>query len=439
MKKITKRIFSIVLIFCAICFVAVLVLVFGINQVTKKNELVMDKYIRNRQYMNDINQKMYEIQSLISGYIITTDEGQYDEYEKEVSEAKNAIDELLVDFNENLDDEEDEELLHQVSRNYRGFLNQIEVVYSLCRDGNKYVAETYVCDVMSDYLDNVNKVLKEMEDRTQNDMVEAEKEVRVLHKRIRAGEIVCIISLVVSICICIALIDRSGKMILFWQDRSIKEHNQHIMNIQNHIIFGMANLIESRDGNTGEHVKRTSHYVDIIVRQLEKMGYYKDEIDSSYIENISKAAPLHDIGKIRIPDAILQKKGKLTDEEFEEMKTHTTEGSKIVRDTIGDIGAPEYIQIVNDVVKFHHEKWNGTGYPCGLSGEDIPLAARIMAVADVFDALVSKRCYKDEFSVDKAYEIINEDSGKHFDPKVAKAFEAIRDDVEKYLISEKHG
>lgn len=172
------------------------------------------------------------------------------------------------------------------------------------------------------------------------------------------------------------------------------------------------------------------------MKQLKKMDYYKDEIDDFYIENISKAAPLHDIGKIRVPDAILQKPGKLTPEEFEEMKRHATEGSIIVRDTIGDIGAPEYIEIINDVVKYHHEKWNGTGYPCNLSGEDIPLAARIMAVADVFDALVSKRCYKDEFSVDKAYEIIHEDSGKHFDPKVVEAFEAIRGDVEDYLLND---
>ena len=147
-----------------------------------------------------------------------------------------------------------------------------------------------------------------------------------------------------------------------------------------------------------------------------------DVLTDEYIDSVIKSAPLHDIGKIRISDSILNKPGKLTDEEFEIMKQHTTYGAQVIEQCISTLPGSNFLGEAKNIAKYHHEKWNGKGYPEGLSGEDIPLSARIMAVADVFDALISKRVYKDAFSFDKAMEIIKEDSGTHFDPKVAEAF-----------------
>ena len=144
-----------------------------------------------------------------------------------------------------------------------------------------------------------------------------------------------------------------------------------------------------------------------------------------------KAAPLHDIGKIKIADSILNKPGRLTPEEFDVIKTHTIEGAKIIEQTLRNIENNDYIETAEQMALYHHEKWNGTGYPMGLAGEQIPLCARIMAVVDVFDALTSKRVYKDAFSVDKAIDILKESSGSHFEPELVDEFIKIRSKIEK--------
>ena len=144
-----------------------------------------------------------------------------------------------------------------------------------------------------------------------------------------------------------------------------------------------------------------------------------------------KAAPLHDIGKIKISDSILNKPGRLTPEEFDVIKTHTIEGAKIIEQTLRNIENNDYIETAEQMALYHHEKWNGTGYPMGLAGEQIPLCARIMAVVDVFDALTSKRVDKDAFSVDKAIDILKESSGSHFEPKLVDEFIKIRSKIEK--------
>ncbi len=140
------------------------------------------------------------------------------------------------------------------------------------------------------------------------------------------------------------------------------------------------------------------------------------------MRNLVVAAPLHDIGKIHIPDAVLNKPGKLTEEEFEIMKTHTTAGQELLIRAKEEIGESEYLNMAVEMAAYHHEWWNGKGYPYGISGEEIPLCARIMAIADVFDALTSRRCYKNAMPFEKAYAIIREESGTHFDPAVAEAF-----------------
>ena len=211
--------------------------------------------------------------------------------------------------------------------------------------------------------------------------------------------------------------------------RELNAKNQKVTEIQQKMIYSLANLVENRDEDTGKHVIRTSKYVEMIAVQTMRRGFYLEEIDGKYIENLVKAAPLHDIGKITIPDSILKKPGKLTAEEFELMKTHATEGARIINNILDVSEDRDYIDVAVDIAKYHHEKWNGEGYPAGLSGEDIPLCARIMAIADVFDALISTRCYKDALPYDKAFAIIEEEKGRHFDPVLVDMFLSMKDRI----------
>lgn len=211
------------------------------------------------------------------------------------------------------------------------------------------------------------------------------------------------------------------------KSKMILEKEKAIIKIQDNTIISLSNLVENRDSDTGHHVKRTSKYVELLALKLKEDGYFKNILTDSYINLLIKAAPMHDIGKIVVPDTILKKPGKLTPEEFEQMKSHTKEGGKIVRSLLGISQDPEYIQVAVDISTCHHEKWNGEGYPYHLSENNIPLSARIMAIADVFDALVSKRCYKQSMSPDEAFEIIEKESGTHFDPILVKEFLSLKE------------
>lgn len=207
------------------------------------------------------------------------------------------------------------------------------------------------------------------------------------------------------------------------QAKKITEDAMRLGHIQDSVIIGMANLIESRDGSTGKHVKNTQNYVGMIANELLARGYFKDELTPAYIEDLRKAAPLHDVGKIKIPDAILQKPGKLTPEEFETMKLHTTHSRKIIQTILGDLEDEHYVRLVEDIALYHHERWDGTGYPAGLTEDNIPLSARIMAVADVFDALYEERCYKPPIRpVERIMQIMSEGRGTQFDPAIIDVF-----------------
>lgn len=195
----------------------------------------------------------------------------------------------------------------------------------------------------------------------------------------------------------------------------------------------MADLVENRDKNTGGHIQRTAKYVEIIARKLKSENKYTDILTENYIENMATAAPLHDVGKIHIPDAILNKPGKLDEEEFAMMKTHAAAGADIIVHVEESAGDLEYLRIAKEMAEYHHEHIDGKGYPHGITGDQIPLCAKILAVADVFDALVSKRCYKDPMPLDKAFAIIEEESGSHFDEDVAKAFLDNREEIEEIL------
>lgn len=204
--------------------------------------------------------------------------------------------------------------------------------------------------------------------------------------------------------------------------KDVESKTQEIRKIQHSVIASFANIVEARDGVTGQHIKRTSAYVEIITKALQEDSRYKEILTNEYTELLIAAAPLHDIGKIAIPDAILTKPGRLTEEEFKIIQSHCEIGAQIIVETLSSVERESYLTIAREMAHYHHEKWDGSGYPCGLHEEEIPLCARIMAIADVYDALRSKRSYKDAFSKEHALEIILKDSGKHFDPDIVKVF-----------------
>lgn len=213
----------------------------------------------------------------------------------------------------------------------------------------------------------------------------------------------------------------------------LNDKDATIRKMQDSLIMVLADMVESRDKNTGDHVRKTAIYTGIIMEELISEGIYTDILTPEFVSDVIKSAPLHDIGKISVSDAILNKPGKLTDEEFDLMKSHTTAGSEIVQRVIETVPEAGYLNTAKELAEYHHEKWAGRGYPHGISGDEIPLSARIMAVADVFDALVSKRSYKQGMPVEKAFGIIEEGIGTHFDPHVARAFLNAEDKVREVL------
>lgn len=229
------------------------------------------------------------------------------------------------------------------------------------------------------------------------------------------------------------LMNIDNSISMYVQRRNLQISNQKLQDIQNSIIISFADLVESRDMFTGQHIKRTSAYMEVLVHHMANMTKYRDQLTKRQQELMCKAAPLHDIGKIKISDTILNKPGRLSDEEFEKIKLHTVEGGKIINSTLTNIEDHDYLMTTHDMALYHHEKWDGTGYPCQLAGEDIPLCARIMAVVDVFDALTSKRIYKDAFTASKAFAIMQECSGTQFDASVLSAFFDISEKVEEVL------
>jgi HD-GYP domain-containing protein (c-di-GMP phosphodiesterase class II) len=187
----------------------------------------------------------------------------------------------------------------------------------------------------------------------------------------------------------------------------------------------LAYQAELRDLETGKHLERTAHYVRLLAEELSGLPKYRTYMTPSYIADLVKSAPLHDIGKVAIPDLILRKPGKLTPEEFEIIKGHCEYGTRVLKLADEKLSFQSFLKIAIQIVSSHHEKWNGTGYPKGLKGDAIPLSGRIMALADVYDALRSDRCYKKGFSHEDSCRIILQEKGEHFDPEIVDVFSGI--------------
>lgn len=213
-------------------------------------------------------------------------------------------------------------------------------------------------------------------------------------------------------------------------EKQVQEKSRHISHIQQHVVLGMANMVENRDNNTGGHIKRTSEIIEILVDTIQKHKLM--ELEPQFCEDLIKAAPMHDLGKIGIDDRILRNPCRLTEEEFSAIKAHSEQGATLVKGILDGVEEEHFVKVAINVARHHHEKWDGTGYPAGLKGEEIPLEARIMAIADVYDALVSKRCYKEPMSFEKANEVMLESMGSHFDPGLKEVYILSREKLEDY-------
>ena len=222
----------------------------------------------------------------------------------------------------------------------------------------------------------------------------------------------------------------------FWhEEQRVKEHTREIAMVQEATIESMSSLTETRDPDTGEHIKRTQNYIRLLAQYLSNHPGFSGFLDDETIDLLWKSAPLHDIGKVGVSDRILLKPGKLTDQEFEEMKQHTVYGRDTILAAEKKLGKRSFLKIAREIAYTHHERWDGSGYPDGLRGEEIPVPGRLMALVDTYDALTSKRIYKPQLPHEKAVEIIMENKGTQFDPIVVDAFVEVKDDFHQIALT----
>ena len=218
-------------------------------------------------------------------------------------------------------------------------------------------------------------------------------------------------------------------------DQVIRDRTFQIQRLQNGIISVLADMVENRDKNTGGHIVRTTTYLRILIDAMMKKGVYLEEMQGWNLETVISSSRLHDIGKITISDIILNKPSRLTEEEYTVMKTHAAEGERIIDQIIEQTGSGEFLQSAKLFAGFHHERWDGHGYPYKLKETEIPLQGRIMSIVDVFDALMSVRPYKDAFSFNEAVDIIMTSSGKQYDPKITEVFFEVKDKFEEVALN----
>lgn len=415
---------------------------YNINIIVGNYEQIIEENLRDKQNMSELKDLMYRHQVIASLHTLSSTDDRA-AYEDKANELKELIMEKLDEINDGVSGGEEEQLFHNVYSDAISYFQNANNVFKLSNSGNIATAQYYINSTMSEFISSINNNADIMNSHIDDEMKATREKMDMSITTANISVIVCSLAIVIAVTVCLIMCVHITANLESYKNyleadnenktHEIMEHNRKMLAIQESTIIGMANLIESRDQDTGEHVKRTSIYVELLAKAAQKAGYCSDILTDRYVELTIKAAPLHDIGKIAVSDSILQKPGRLTEEEFECMKTHTTAGGHIVLDVLGNIEDNEYIEIASRMATSHHEKWNGSGYPLGLKEDEIPLCARIMAVADVFDALVSKRCYKEQMPVDKAFDIISESGGSHFDPELARLFVGIRSDIEKVM------
>lgn len=443
--SIPFKIFIMVLSAGIIGIAGVLILKNNIDKLSQSYQEIIEEHNVNRSYMEQISQILYQHRSIVAIHVASKEENTYEKYERDEKQLRGKLEDLLTRFRKRMTGDQREQMYHRVYSDYYSYLQNVDVTMQLSREGSTETAIFYLTGQMSDFLESVNKNLAGLEQLTMEEMELAKNRMNSYIRFSRLSTTVCIIMISVTMLICLVYcvtitshLDRykvNLEQEIEQKNLSITQHNEKMMLLQDNIITGMANLIESRDGDTGEHIKRTSFYVNLLACALREQGLYTDILTDNYIELLTKAAPMHDIGKIVVPDSILQKPGRLTPEEFEAIKQHSAEGGRIVREVLGSIEEKDYVEIAADMAAHHHEKWDGSGYTAGLSEEGIPLSARIMAVADVFDALVSKRCYKSAMPLEEAFAELKRSAGTHFDPQLIAVFLGLRNQITEYLES----
>lgn len=445
MKNIPLKIFIMVLIAGVVGISGMIILKNDIGDLSEGYRSITDEYSANKQYTLEIRALLSRHQALVANHTAANSEEKYSEYEASADGIETQLRDMFSELGGRMGGDESEKIYHKAYSSFLSYLQNADIAFGFSREGSKGTADYYIVNVMDDYAGKVNANLDALDGYTEEEICAARDRMDGYISFSTVSAAVCISAVAVSVAVCLTFCVKITSDLEKYKDAlekdverkaaALREHSEKMLRIQNNTIIGMANLIESRDGDTGEHVKRTSRYVSMLASAAKESGYCTDILTDGYIELLSKAAPMHDIGKISVPDSILQKPGKLTAEEYDSIKSHAAEGGRIIREVMSGIEEKDYIDIAADVAAFHHEKWDGTGYPRGLSGGDIPLCARIMAIADVFDALISKRCYKAPMPLDEAFGIIENSAGTHFDPDLAGLFLGLREDIESYLES----
>ncbi len=444
-KSIPFRVFIMVLSASIIGISGVLILKHNIDSLSDSYREIIEEHNVNRTYMEQISQLLYQHRSIVAIHVASKEAKDRAKYEETEQQLREKMGTTLAQFRRRMTGNEREQVYHRVYSDYYSYLQNVDITLQLSREGSVETSVYYLTGQMSDFLESVNKNLSQLEQLTLNEMKLAQEKMNSCIDFSRVSTTICIIMISATMLICLIYCVTITSHLEQYKENleqeieqknlSITQHNEKMLALQDNIIIGMANLIESRDGDTGEHIKRTSFYVNLLARAIRDKGLYTDILTDNYIELLTKAAPMHDIGKILVPDHILQKPGRLTPEEYEIIKEHSAAGGKIVREVLGFIEEKDYIEIASDMAAHHHEKWNGSGYTKGLAQEDIPLSARIMAIADVFDALVSKRCYKSPMPVEEAFAEMEKSSGTHFDPQLVKIFRGLKEEIMGYLHS----
>lgn len=389
-KSIPFRVFIMVLSASIIGISGVLILKHNIDSLSDSYREIIEEHNVNRTYMEQISQLLYQHRSIVAIHVASKEAKDRAKYEETEQQLREKMGTTLAQFRRRMTGNEREQVYHRVYSDYYSYLQNVDITLQLSREGSVETSVYYLTGQMSDFLESVNKNLSQLEQLTLNEMKLAQEKMNSCIDFSRVSTTICIIMISATMLICLIYCVTITSHLEQYKENleqeieqknlSITQHNEKMLALQDNIIIGMANLIESRDGDTGEHIKRTSFYVNLLARAIRDKGLYTDILTDNYIELLTKAAPMHDIGKILVPDHILQKPGRLTPEEYEIIKEHSAAGGKIVREVLGFIEEKDYIEIASDMAAHHHEKWNGSGYTKGLAQEDIPLSARIMAI-----------------------------------------------------------
>lgn len=442
-KRIPFQMFILNLAAGIVCIAGMLIMRYNLNEIADSYEQKIEMSISDRLDMSNICRQMNRHHMIVSWHTLADSDEARETYEEEAAQLQETIMNQLDEMKAAVSTDDKERLFHAVYSNTISYFSNAENVFLMSSGGSSATATYYVNSYLAEFIDQITDDIDLVDEYLAGEMHVAEKKMERSIRIAEVSEAICIACICVVLAVCMAMcIGITSKLEKYKNQleeenerktQALIEHNERMLLLQENTIIGMANLIENRDNDTGEHVKRTSRYVELLTRAARRAGYCTELLTDDYAELLVKAAPMHDIGKIAVSDAILQKPGRLTSEEFTAMKEHTTAGGRIIAEVMGGIEEKEYIDIAVQIAEGHHEKWDGSGYPKGIKGKDIPLCARIMAVADVFDALVSKRCYKEAMPVEKAFSIIEESGGSHFDPNLSLLFCSIRGEVTEVL------